>query len=97
MRDFLFIAGLVCTLCALVVYHFVGAANPLYEATDSDRVWAATSFVIPALLLFYFAWRKHVKERRTGAEPLIINQDSGSADAANIERWLKQWKEIKHP
>jgi len=89
MRDFFIITGLICTLCAVAVYHLVGAANPLYEAEDAIRGWSAICFAIPALTLFYFAWRFHVKERADQVDNLII--ESGQTESDSVDLWLKQY------
>ena len=72
MKYVLLTTGAICTACSLLAYQFVGAANPLYETTTSDRTLAMAGFGILALLLFYCAWREHVKLRQAKTTALHV-------------------------
>lgn len=92
-RWYLNTCGLVCVICALFAYAFVGAANPLYESTTNDQFWAATAFLAPALILFYCAWRTHVHRRLELAEELILDVHMApQTQKGDTSAWLEQWK-----
>ena len=93
MTRYLNTCGLICVLCATAAYAFVGAANPLYETTTNDQFWSATAFIVPALILFYLAWRTHVLERLEIAEDIILDVHmSPQTQEDGVSTWLEQWK-----
>lgn len=101
VKDCWTLGGLIFVLSAVLSYFYVGAANPLYQASHTTQVWVAGVFGIPALLCFYFAWRTHVKDRQANQDELILYPDEPdcSDDCAfpapannDINVWLDRWK-----
>jgi|AntRauTorckE6833_2_1112554.scaffolds.fasta_scaffold15950_3 hypothetical protein len=98
MKDYLIISGLSCSLSALGIYHFVGAGNPLYQATSSDQ-WAAAPLGAFSVLLFYCAWCVHSKSKASKSESLHTPEEENEEEESrevlpkegDVTTWLKQW------